>query len=319
MSKRIVIITTLLSLTISCGIQSNSDHRGSYIFSSAAETVDTGRYPIDHLIIVDEDGRSGLTLIYLFSGDLAGANVGVRDLRHIASQFGPPASIEFQLPLAFFTGQPIEEAGRSIGLSSGETSIGTMIQLNDDGLFQSGASRWLRSTSQGVATYFTYFESAQWSGPLNLDGFTDLAISPRFGEVSNLSAARDTSDDNTDGLVVSWETQEVSDYVTVELLQTVTDIETEVPVEVSIATSMVDASPYQASPELIAEAHEKCCWATTHSLWARLTQIGRFYSEPGGNNIMVVHRRSTLASIESADWTDHITSDAQPSYCDAYQ
>ena len=79
MSKRIVIITTLLSLTISCGIQSNSDHRGSYIFSSAAETVDTGRYPIDHLIIVDEDGQSGLTLIYLFNVHTDLVNLRLRD------------------------------------------------------------------------------------------------------------------------------------------------------------------------------------------------------------------------------------------------
>ena len=315
MNPRFVLLLALTG-SISCGLQSNSEHYGSYTFDSQSETVDTARYALDHLIVFDQDEVSGLTLVYLFSGDLAGADLGLRDLEHISDQFGPPASIEFQLPLSFFTSQPIEVDGRSIALSSGDTSLTNLAQLNDDGLFQSGASRWLRSTSQGVATYFGFFETALWGDNLTLQGFDELSIGPLLTLATNLNVA--STDDNN--LSVSWDTPAPGDYVAVELMQTVTDIETDVPVEVSVLTTQAPQPPsYEATTDLIAEAHEKCCWDAAKNLSARLTQTGRLYISGPSGAIAVIHRANTSQSIDAADWVDQIRATEQPSYCDAYR
>ena len=315
MSPRLTLLLAILVST-SCGLQSNSEHFGSYSFSSQSDTVDTARYALDHLIVLDQDETSGLTLVYLFSGDLAGADLGLRDLEHIREQFGPPASIEFQLPLSFFASQPIELEGRSIALSSGDQTLASLDQLSDDGLFQSGASRWLRSTSQGVATYFGFFETNLWNDNLTLQGFDGLSIGPLLTLATNLSV--DRADDAN--LTVSWDTPAPGDYVAVELVQTVTDIETDVPVDVSVLTTQAaEPRSYEAASDLIAEAHEKCCWDVAKILSARLTQIGRLYISGPSGAVAVIHRSNTSQSIDATDWTDQIRATEQPSYCDAYR
>ena len=315
MVQRLALIL-VLSQSLSCGLQSSSEHYGNYTFRAESDTVDTFRYPLDHLLVIDQDGASGLTLVYLFSGDLAGANLGMRDLEHISDEFGPPADIEFQLPLSFFASQPIEAEGRSITISSGDAELTSLDQMSDDGLFQSGASRWLRSTSQGVATYFGYFESNLWSGNLTLGGFDSLSIDPLVTLATNLSVTQT----EVGSLNVSWDSQSPGDYVAVELMQTVTDIETDVPVEVSVLTTQApEPSTYEASTDLIGEAHEKCCWDANKTLSARLTQIGRLYINGPSGAVAVIHRSNTSEAVASEDWTDHIRTTEQPDYCDAYR
>ena len=309
-----------------CGLQSLSEHSGSYTFSPSPDTVDSNLYPLKHLIIIEENELTDQTLFYLFSGELAGANLGLRDLNHIAERFGPPANIQFKLPLEIFTSQPIEIEGTTVELNhSDETKLADLIELNNDGLFQSGASRWLRSTTQGVATYFGFFQSPLWTDSLSLSAtapgdsdYDNLEIQRLVSAATELTVTPDGEDHPAD-LLVTWQTASPSDYVTVDLLQTVTDIESELPVEVTVITSMEAEPPYRATWALIDEAFGKCCWSTARTLSARLTQISRAYVPREAGDWALIHRTIQAVNIPSENWTDQISSLELEDYCSAYR
>ena len=83
MKQHLVTLMFFTFFLASCGIQTNVMHSGQYNALPESEVADTGLYPMKHFILVEEDGLSGKTFVYLFSGDLAAAGIGIEDLDRI--------------------------------------------------------------------------------------------------------------------------------------------------------------------------------------------------------------------------------------------
>ena len=85
--RQLIYTAILFGISVSCGLQSSSEHAGGYSFSSSSDVVDSSLYPLSHLIIVEENGLTNQTLVYLFSGQLAGANLGFEDFNNLVDRW----------------------------------------------------------------------------------------------------------------------------------------------------------------------------------------------------------------------------------------
>ena len=92
----------LIAAFYACGPESGVGQDGEYTFVSTAPVVDSTPYPLHDLVQVEQDDDRGVALVYLFSGELGQAGLGLPDLRRVARQFGR-FQMAFDTPRSNFT------------------------------------------------------------------------------------------------------------------------------------------------------------------------------------------------------------------------
>ena len=312
-------LATLIPIAIclsSCGIQTDVMHSGQYNALPESEVADTGLYPMKHFLLVEEDGLSGKTLIYLFSGDLASAGIGIEDLDRVSLRHGA-YNIAFRYPRSFFSEQAIESSGPAIDLQSGDISVGQLKPLEeDDDFFLSGAYTVLRTTSLDVRGWFGTFVNNEVDGPVTLQiGDDTLEInSPLQLPVFSITTEEDRINMNTGELAGI-------DYRTMDIFQVGSAIADGSPREFTVVTSLSPDADYFASHLLLEDAFGKSCWTMEKSLKLRVTQVARRYHDNGGNPWGIIYRRINARIIDADDWkpTLNLNNVETADYCVDYE
>jgi len=311
--KRTALILSLF--TLGCGIQTNVGHPGEYTSLPEAEFADTTLYPMDHFILVEEDALSGQTFVYLFSGDLSSAGIGIESLDRIALRYGR-YSIAFRYPRSFFLEQPIESTGETIPVTEVYNTVTNLQPLEiDDHLFLSGAYPVLRTTSMDVKAWFGSYTTNEVNEAVSIElgnqtivlqspmGLPTFTITPEEDRIEMLSGA-------LTGL----------DYKVMELYQTGTAIADQTPREFTVATILPPSEDYYASHLLIEDAYGKSCWSTEKSLKLRITQIARRYYQENGQAWGIVYRKINSRNLAPDDWipTFNEENTETSGYCEDY-
>jgi hypothetical protein len=300
----------------SCGIQTNVMHSGQYNALPESEVADTGLYPMKHFVLVEEDGLSGKTFVYLFSGDLAEAGIGIEDLDRIALRYGK-YNIAFRYPRSFFLEQTIESSGPSIPLLSGELAVGQLKPLEeDDDFYLSGAYTVLTTTSMDVLGWFGTYVNNEVDGPLTLQiGEDTLTInSPLELPIFTITTEEDR---------INMATGELTglDYRIMDIFQSGTSIEDGSPREFTVATSLSPEADYFASHLLLEDAFGKSCWSMEKSLKLRITQVARRYHDNAGNPWGIIYRKINSRNLAPNDWQPNLNLDnvETEEYCATYE
>ena len=316
MKQHLITLMLFAFFLASCGIQTNVMHSGQYNALPESEVADTGLYPMKHFILVEEDGLSGKTFVYLFSGDLAAAGIGIEDLDRIALRHGR-YNIAFRYPRSLFLEQTIESSGPAIEMLSGGLAVGQLTPLEEeDDFFASGAYTVLRTTSLDVLGWFGTFTNSEVDGPVTLQiGDDTLEI--------NSPLAQPTFSVTTEEDRISMGTGELSglDYRIMDIFQAGTAIEDGSPREFTVATSLSPDADYFASHLLLEDAYGKACWKMEKSLKLRITQVARRYHDKTENPWGVVYRRVNARIVDPDDWrpTLNLENVVTEDYCASYE
>jgi len=300
---------------LSCGIQTDVGHSGQYTSLPESEVADTNLYPMKHLVLVEEDALSGKTFIYLFSGNLSEAGIGIEDLQRVALRFGR-YNIAFRYPRSFFLEQTIESTGKRLELINADSAVGELQPLEeDDHLYLSGAFPILRTLNMDVQAWFGTYQSNEVSGPVTLTlGEDTLEIH------SPLNLPTFTVTPEEDRINIDTGALSGLDYRVMDLFQTGSSIEDGTPREFTVATSLGPHDEYFASHLLLQDAFGKSCWSIEKSLKLRITQVARRYVEDSTNPWGIIYRRINTRNIAPDDWQSIIDTSTleMASYCESY-
>jgi hypothetical protein len=298
-----------------CGLDSGVGQPGSYVFVSDAPVVDSAPYPLQHLLIVEQDDEIEECLVYLFSGQIGRAGLGVADLRRIARGHGR-AQMAFDLPRSRFA--QAELSGEAVGPSVqiGNAAPSSLLALDDMALQQSGAARWLssvKSDDYSVAAYFAALPCQGDAVPITiaLDG-GDLELGPMPAAAVEVRVSDEM-------LALDYDTPR-ADYVVIELWQAIA--KTEMPdeaIEALVRTSLPPAVAYTVGASLVDSAAGQGCWSQARPVGARVTQIARAYIPRQAGDVAVILQRIDGSEIQPATWTALTDSPAPAGYCQDYQ
>lgn len=303
------------ALVSSCGLQSDVDHYGEYRYMNGTDVTDTVLYPMDHFVLVEEDALSGRTLVYLFSGELGQAGIGLQDLSRVAARFGG-YRVSFRYPRSFYLAQPIESEGPAIQLISLDQEVGTLSPLRaDEHLYLSGAFPILRSVNVGVSAWFGTFTNNEVEAMVEFEiaGQTIELDSPLGVPAFEVVPQEERITLNTGSLPQA-------DYRIMDLFQTGSFKEDASPREFTVETWLDSDTDYYASHGLLQDAYEKACWSTEKSLKLRITQVAQQYVSRAGESWGIVYRRIHSRNVAPNDWLPLIDpgSPHVAAYCSNY-
>lgn len=176
------------------------NHVGSYVFLPNAPVSDTDPLPLEHFLVIEQDGLSGESLFYYFEGRLGAAGIGLSSLERIRAYYGQ-FRLRFEYPLARYTSPPAQagtagETGvdgsgvpagaggqggasgsgwyaaldpavlaRALELRVGQHSV-PLVALDSETLSQVGATRFLSTLSSGQWSISAYFGVLPFTDPL---------------------------------------------------------------------------------------------------------------------------------------------------------
>jgi hypothetical protein len=280
--------------------------------------------------VVEEDGDAGRSYVYLFSGQLGRAGIGLPDVRRIAAQ-NQGFHMAFDAPRARYGDDEVPSRGAPATLSVGADMI-ELSRLDDAGLTQSGARRWLGSTASGDFDVRAYFGVLRRAAPL-----TEMTIEVGDDEltfVPELAPAMPTAVVEQALLRVSFlraDRVELdplrADHLVVDLWQAITPAgsadddagvpatETEAIVRLMLATQ----STYEAVAALVTDAAGKGCWSASEPLSVRVDQVYRRYLERRDGDLAIIHHRLDGTRVAPASWSPLLLDPKPASYCDGFE
>ena len=317
-----------------CSLGGDVSQDGEYAFLPGSHVVDTAAYPLEHLLVIEDDGDTGRAYVYLFSGQLGRAGLGLPDVRRLAVQ-SQGFQMAFETPRARYADAPVASRGLPLTLRMGDQSF-ELARLDDDGLTQSGARRWLSSTDSGDYEVRAYFGVLSHRAPL-----TELVIDQEDGELSFTPELTPSMPDATvadEALHVAFLGNDRlerdplhADYLVVDLWQAITPApaagagdddagvapaaETEAIVRLTVPTE----GEYAASAPLVTDAAGKGCWSSEQALAVRIDQVFRRYLPRPRGDLAVIHHRFDGTTLEATLWSPLLAEPKQASYCEGYE
>jgi hypothetical protein len=291
---------------------------GQYVFLPAANVDDLAPYPLEHLLIVEDDAETRRAYVYLFAGELGKAALGLPDLRRIAQRYGR-YEMAFDPPRARYADEPIESRGAALPLELNGGEEIELARLDFAGLTQSGATRWLSSVSSGeyhVRAYFAVIERAA-DGELGAftiaDGDTELAFDPQLKTPElDVQIADDL-------LMLDYGELPRADSLTIDLWQQIeAREEPHTPVEAEVRTLLPPGAAYAAGPRLVTDAAGQGCWSEEQPLGVRVAQLARRYDDEGGGSA-TIHLKLDAIWLEPEVWTELLDEPTAAAYCEDYE
>lgn len=322
-----LLIAIAAAALLGCNVGNEVDNDGQYTFLSTTHVDDLAPYPLQRLLIVEEDAETRRAYVYLFAGDLHEAGVGVQDLRRIALNYGkyqmafdPPRSRYAEervtgrgAPLALMLRDDEQDGGVPDGGQTFE-----LVKLDYPGLGQSGASRWLSSVTSSDYDVRAYFGVLELNAPLGAfvieDGKTDVEFESRLVTPKIELAIEDEL------LTVEYGALKFVDSLTFDLWQQIkSKEEPHTVVEAEVRTQLPPGGKYGAGKSLVTDAAGKGCWSDERPLGVRVAQLARRYFDAGGG-LVVVHVKLDAVWLKPEEWTEALL--AKPvfaDYCKNYQ
>jgi hypothetical protein len=318
-----------------CSLGGDVSQDGEYVFLPGSHVVDTVAYPLEHLMVIEDDGDTGRAYVYLFSGQLGRAGLGLPDVRRLAAQ-SQGFQMAFETPRARYADAPVPSRGLPLTLRMGDQSF-ELSRLDDDGLTQSGARRWLSSTDSGDFEVRAYFGVLSHHAPL-----TELAIELPDDELSfepELTPSMPAATVADETLHVAFlgddriEPEPLhADNLVVDLWQAITPadaaggsadddagvapaVETEAIVRLTVPTG----GEYTAGAPLVTDAAGKGCWSAERPLAVRVDQVFRRYLPRGKGDLAVIHHRFDGTTLAAAQWTPLLAEPDQARYCEGFE
>jgi hypothetical protein len=326
--RRALVTLLVLGLCHGCGLDNDVGKSGEYTFIGGPEIVDTAAYPLRYLLMIEDDTAVHLAYVYLFSGGLGDAGLGLTDLRRLAERFGI-FRMAFGVPLARYAAAPIASRGLPLVLRSGDQEH-ELLRLDDAGLAVSGANRFLRSVATGDYDVHAYFAVVKYEGALGKlrIGVKDgtLTFEPRLAD-------GDLEVTMTDGLLnVDHAKLSNADYVRFELLQPITEIASpgdadagaerpaaEREIEAAVQVSLFPTQQVALTAARVTDAAGQGCWSDGRPLSARLGQVARSYVSRKGGDFAVIHQRFDTVNMDAERWTTLLDEPTPAAYCGGYR
>ena len=326
--RRALATLLLLGLCHGCGLDNDVGKSGEYTFIGGPEIVDTAAYPLRYLLMIEDDTATQLAYVYLFTGGLGDAGLGLSDLRRLAARFGG-FRMAFELPLRRYAGASIASRGLPRPLRVGDLEH-ELVQLDDAGLAASGANRFLRSVATGDYDVHAYFAAVKYQGELGKlrIGVEDgtLTFDPRLAAGGLEVTVKD------DSLRLEHAKLPDADYVRFEVLQPITEIASlgdadagaegsavALEVEAAVQISLFPTEQLALSAARVTDAAGQGCWSKRRPLMARLGQVARRYVVRKGGDLAVIHQRFDSVTIDAADWTTLLGEATPAAYCEGYR
>jgi hypothetical protein len=292
---------------------------GRYVFLGGSANVDDlAPYPLEHLLIVEDDAETRRAYVYLFAGELAKAALGLPDLRRIAQRYGRN-EMAFDPPRARYADKPVESRGDPLALELDGGEEIELARLDFAGLTQSGASRWLSSVASGAYHVRAYFAVIERGGDDELtafaiaDGETELAFEPQLN--------RPELDVHIEGdrLMLDYGELPRADSLTIDLWQQIkTREEPHTAVEAEVRTLLPPGAQYAAGQTLVTDAAGQGCWSDEQPLGVRVAQLARRYDDEGGGSA-TIHVKLDAIWLEPEVWTELLDEPTQAAYCKDYE
>jgi len=313
-----------------CSLGGDVGQDGEYVFLPGSHVVDTAAYPLEHLLVVEDDGETGRAYVYLFSGQLGRAGIGLPDVRRTAAQ-SQGFQMAFDTPRARYADAPVPSRGAPLTLHMGEQSF-ELARLDDDGLTQSGARRWLGTTTSDEIDVRAYFGVLRHGAPL-AEMVIELGDDElRFVPELTPSTPRATiADEALHVAFLADDRGELeplrADSLVVDLWQALTPVgsgdddagvpaaETEAIVRLTVATD----GEYAAGGALITDAAGKGCWSADEPLAVRVDQVFRRYVPRGGGDLAIIHHRFDGTTLTAAQWGPLLSEPKPATYCEGYE
>jgi hypothetical protein len=254
--------------------------------------------------------------VYLFAGELQKAALGLPDLRRIALGYGGFA-MAFDPPRSRYLDEIAEARGEPLTLTPDDGDPVPLVRLDDTGLGQSGASRWLSSVSSNDYDVRAYFAAIERDGafpPFTIDdGKTEIAFEPQLEE-PGLDV---TIEDDT--LTLDYGKAEHADSLTFDLWQRLAaKKEPHTEVEAEVRTLLPPGGKYGASGALVTDAAGKGCWSTERPLGVRIAQLARHYTSKNGG-LATIHVKLDATYLEPDEWTALLGKPKPADYCKDYE
>jgi hypothetical protein len=310
---------TLATLAaVSCGFGHDVAQDGDYVIVPPEAVTDSAPYSLETLLRIERDVKLSQTRLYCFRGDLRSADLGLEDLRRVAARHGGFQMAFDAAKERLEDDDAVESHGKALAARVGSQNI-ELVRLDDKGLKQSGAARFLSSVSStdyAVAAYFGVIEGDGELGTISI-------------ERAGLEYARDDSDAspnlefNRDDAKIELKYQTSADFVVVELAQGIQekthDAQDATPLDALVRTSLPPDTPYVVMPTLLTNVAGQGCWKRSRPLEARLHQVSRRYQMRSRGDWAVVYERIDSLEVGSGEWTA-LLGDVKPSpYCKDYE
>jgi hypothetical protein len=306
----------LALLGTGCGLDNSVGQQGQYTFLSDAPVVDSVLYPLEHLMIVEQDQSEQLALVYLFSGELGKAGLGVADLRRIAQAHGR-FKMAFDPPRTRYAQAELTGKGTPLALRVGGNDTVALVGLDDADLVKSGASRWLGSVSSDDYEVRAYFAVVEYGAELPA-----LAIELDDGTIEfapQVAASEPTVTESEAGVTLAHGDAAGADYVLLELWQAIASQETpELPLEAAVRMSLAPGVPVLASGAVFTDAAGQGCWSLEEPIAFRVTQVARDLGSTAPGPTAFIHERADATEIDTATWPALVSMPTYPAYCDDF-
>jgi hypothetical protein len=275
--------------------------------------------------VIEHDLRVKQVRIYVFAGNLRAADLGFEDLRRIALRHGtfamaftaPQAHVEVAATDSLDAGVEDADAGPIVGPAEplaarvGDRAL-TLVRLNDQTLFRSGASRYLTAVSTSAYEVSAYLGVID--APESLPAVTVERLGIAFAGA--LGSAKPQLE-RTDALIgLSYQTS--ADYLVFELAQGKRRKADASRVDALVRTSLAPGTPYAVSRALLTDVAGQGCWSREHALEASVHQISRNYQQrtnAAGGDWAVSYERIEVVRIAAEHWTMLLGEPQRPSYC----
>ena len=313
-----------------CSVGGDVGQDGQYAFLPGSNVVDTTPYPLEHLLLLEEDADAGRSYVYLFSGQLGRAGIGLADIRRITAQ-SQGFQMAFDTPRARYADEEVPSRGAPVTLRMADDVL-ELSRLDDAGLPQSGARRWLASTGSGELDVRAYFGVLRRS--LSLVELTIELAEDELTFVPELRPALPvaTIDDNVLHLPLASgeDTRRQplrADYLIVDMLQTITptasaDDDGGVPpaeTEAIVRLTLPATAGYEAGAALVTDAAGKGCWSAKEPLAVRVDQVFRRYLERRGGDVAFVHHRFDSTRLAPELWSPLLMDPKPATYCEGFE
>jgi hypothetical protein len=310
----------LAALCAACGFGHDVAQDGKYLVVPSTPVTDSAPYPLATLLFVQRDAGLSQTRFYAFRGDLRRADLGIEDIRRIATRFGG-FQMAFDVQATRFEADDMPKSrGNPLMAKLGGEDL-SLVRLNDDGLQKTGATTWLarvNTTDYDVSAYFGVIDKADPAS---------IAIS-RAGLDYDPPAADPELAFERDDEKISLEFTSKADYVVIELVQPIVDTKTagndeddeDAGTEPRILDGLVrtllsPATKYQVGAELLTDVAGKGCWSREQPIEARLHQFFRRYQQRTKGDWAVVYERIDHLEVSADDWTALLADPTPSAYC----
>jgi hypothetical protein len=318
LQRTLAAVSVVGAVLVGCNPGHEVGNDGEYTFLPGADIDDLAPYPLEHLLIVEDDAETERAYVYLFAGELGKAALGLPDLRRIALQYGR-YEMAFDPPRARYADQRVAGRGAPLRLELDGGDEVELVRLTDAGLGPSGAARWLSSVASGdydVRAYFAMIQradGAELSAFSIADGETELAFEPKL-----ITPELDVRLED-DLLMLDYGELPRADSLTIDLWQQIrAKAEPHTAVEAEVRTLLPPGAQYAAGTTLVTDAAGQGCWSEEQPLGVRVAQLARRYEDAHGGSA-TIHLKLDATWLEPETWTALLAEPKRADYCKNYE